>query len=163
MRALEEIGEEIATDEFAWHDELEDVHTHVEVRLREKIGAVADALHAGRSRNDQVAADLRLYVQDRTREALAAILELQTVAARTGRRNTRMPSCRATPTCSRPSRFSIAQPLLAYAAMLGRDWERFRDSLARVDRSPLGSGALAGSTFPLDRDVSGRAGGVRRR
>jgi argininosuccinate lyase len=150
LGGLEDIAREIETDAFAWHDELEDVHTHIEVRLREKVGAAADALHAGRSRNDQVAADLRLYVRDRTREALAAILDLQTSLV--GLAATYVDAVMPGYTHLQQAQpLLIAQPLLAYAAMLERDWERFRDSLGRVDRSPLGSGALAGSTFPLDR------------
>jgi argininosuccinate lyase len=149
-RALTEIGEEIAAGSFVWRDELEDVHTHVEARLREKIGSLADTLHAGRSRNDQIAADLRLYVKDRTCEVLSAILDLQqallTLAGRY--QDAVMPGYTH---LQQAQPILIAQPLLAYAAMLERDWERFRDGLARTDRSPLGSGALAGSTFPLDR------------
>lgn len=150
LRALEEIAAEIETDAFSWHDDLEDVHTHVEVRLREKVGALADSLHAGRSRNDQVAADLRLYVRDRTRDALAAILDLQASLLGLAVKYTDavMPGYTH---LQQAQPLLIAQPLLAYAAMLERDWERFKNCLARVDRSPLGSGALAGSTFPLDR------------
>jgi argininosuccinate lyase len=150
--ALEEIAGEIETDAFTWRDELEDVHTHVEVRLREKVGAIADTLHAGRSRNDQVAADLRLYVRDRTFDALSAILDLQTSLVELASKyaDAVMPGYTH---LQQAQPLLVAQPLLAYAAMLERDWERFRDSLARTDRSPLGSGALAGSTFPLDREL----------
>ncbi len=150
IQALGEIGIEVDTDAFAWHDDLEDVHTHVEVRLREKVGAVADALHAGRSRNDQVAADLRLYVRDRTHDALSSILDLQTSLVELSAKyaDAVMPGYTH---LQQAQPLLIAQPLLAYTSMLERDWERFKDSLDRVDRSPLGSGALAGSTFPLDR------------
>ena len=148
--ALAEVADEVSAGTFAWRDELEDVHTHVEARLREKLGAVADTLHAGRSRNDQIAADLRLFVKDRIVEALGAILDLQSalldLASRCG--DAIMPGY---------THLQQAQPVLiahalgAYVAMLDRDWGRFSDSLARTDLSPLGSGALAGSTFPLDR------------
>ena len=150
LAALEEISGEIASGAFAWRDDLEDVHTHVEVRLREKVGAIADSLHAGRSRNDQVAADLRLYVRDRTLEVLSAVLDLQTsLLSLAGKYvDALMPGYTH---LQQAQPLLIAQPLLAYAAMLERDWERFLNSLGRVDRSPLGSGALAGSTFPLDR------------
>jgi argininosuccinate lyase len=150
VEALQEIGEELAQGRFQWRDELEDVHTHVESRLREKLGPLADALHAGRSRNDQIAADLRLYTKDRTLRVLAAVLDLQeALLALAGRyQDAIMPGYthlqQAQPVLA-------ALPLLAHVAMLGRDWERFRDCLWRTDRSPLGSGALAGSTFPLDR------------
>ncbi|MBV9282685.1 MAG: argininosuccinate lyase, partial [Chloroflexi bacterium] len=148
--ALAEIEEEVRSGAFAWRDDLEDVHTHVEARLREKLGALGSALHAGRSRNDQIAADLRLYVKDRTLEAMEAILDLQgallTLAERY--RDAVMPGYTH---LQQAQPLLVAQPLLAYVAMLGRDWERFADGLRRTDLSPLGSGALAGSSFPLDR------------
>lgn len=151
IRALEEIAGELETDAFTWRDDLEDVHTHVEVRLRDRVGAIADTLHAGRSRNDQVAADLRLYVRDRTFDALSGILDLQSslIGLATKYVEAVMPGYTH---LQQAQPLLVAQPLLAYAAMLERDWERFRDGLARTDRSPLGSGALAGSTFPLDRE-----------
>lgn len=150
--ALVEIGEEIERGAMAWRDDLEDVHTHVESRLREKIGDPADMLHTGRSRNDQVAADVRLYVMDRTREVLAALLALQGALLTLGEQcgDAVMPGYTH---LQQAQPILIAQPLLAHVAMLGRDWERFRDALVRTDRSPLGSGALAGATFPLDRDL----------
>ncbi len=148
--ALGEIGAEIAGGQFAWRDDLEDVHTHVESHLRQKIGETADALHAGRSRNDQIAADLRLYVKDQTLAAMVALLDLQTSLALLADRYQHdiMPGYTH---LQQAQPLVIAQPLLAHAAMLGRDWERFRDSLTRTDLSPLGSAALAGATFPLDR------------
>jgi argininosuccinate lyase len=148
--ALEEIADEAAAGRFVWRDELEDVHTHIESRLREKLGEPADALHAGRSRNDQIAADLRLFVKDQTLAVLSAILDLQTALVALARRykSALMPGYTH---LQQAQPVLVAQPLLAYAFMLGRDWERFRDGLARTDRSPLGSAALAGSTFPLDR------------
>ena len=157
-QALEEIGEEIRSGSFVWRDELEDVHTHVEARLREKLGSLGDALHAGRSRNDQIATDLRLYVKDRTLEILAAILDLQESLLELAGRyaDAIMPGYTH---LQQAQAVLIAQPLLAYVAMLGRDWERFRDSLARTDRCPLGSGALAGTTFPLDRHFLARQSG----
>lgn len=150
VSALEEIGAEIVGGQFAWRDDLEDVHTHVESRLRQKIGETADALHAGRSRNDQVAADLRLYVKDQTLAVMAALLDLQTSLALVADRYQHdiMPGYTH---LQQAQPLLIAQPLLAHAAMLGRDWERFRDGMARTDLSPLGSAALAGATFPLDR------------
>jgi argininosuccinate lyase len=158
MTALAEIGEEIRAGDLTWRDELEDVHTHVEVRLREKIGELADALHAGRSRNDQIAADLRLYVMDRTREILCGILDLQEALLELAGRYRRavMPGYTH---LQQAQPLSIAQPLLAYVAMLDRDWERFEGVLPRADRSPLGSGALAGASFDLDRPFLAEAAG----
>lgn len=155
VKALDEIRGELEAGAFQWRDELEDVHTHIESRLREKVSALADALHAGRSRNDQIAADLRLYVRDRSRQVLNAILDLQTafldLAARY--RHAIMPGYTH---LQQAQPILIAQPLLAYAAMLGRDWERFHQGLERTLQSPLGSGALAGATFPLDRGLLAR-------
>lgn len=151
VRALADIAAELGSGQFAWDDGLEDVHTHIESRLRDKLGAVADALHAGRSRNDQIAADVRLYVRDRTVECLAAILDLQDVLLDVSERY----RCAVMPGYTHLQQAQpllVAQPLLAYVSMLARDWERFQDGLTRTNRSPLGAGALAGSTFPLDRD-----------
>jgi argininosuccinate lyase len=152
LQALEEIEREIARGEFVWRDELEDVHTHIEAQLREKTGEAADMLHTGRSRNDQIAADLRLYVKDCTSDILDALLDLQTSLLTLAERyrDAVMPGYTH---LQQAQPLLVAQPLLAYVAMLGRDWERFRDSLTRTDLSPLGSGALAGSTFPLDRTL----------
>jgi argininosuccinate lyase len=155
VEALQEIAAEVECGTFQWRDELEDVHTHVESRLRQKLGPLADSLHAGRSRNDQVAADLRLWLKDRTLETLAALLDLQEalLGLADRYRSAVMPGYTH---LQQAQPVLIAQPLLAYAASLGRDWERFREVLPRIDRSPLGSGALAGSTFPLDRDLLAR-------
>jgi argininosuccinate lyase len=151
VRALSEIAGEIERDEFVWRDELEDVHTHVESRLREKLGGLADVLHTGRSRNDQIATDLRLYARDRALEILSALLDLQGALHELASRyaDAVMPGYTH---LQQAQPLLIAQPLLAHAAMLGRDWLRFRDCLQRMDACPLGSGALAGATFPLDRD-----------
>lgn len=158
VRALNEIGEEIATGAFTWRDDLEDVHTHVESRLREKVGDLADRLHTGRSRNDQVAADVRLLVKDLTRQVLAEILSLQRAFLDLANRypDDLMPGYTH---LQQAQPVVIAHVLLAYVSMLGRDWERFRDVLGRTDRSPLGAGALSGAGFPLDRHVLARETG----
>lgn len=158
IAALAEIAGEIAAGQFTWRDELEDVHTHVEVRLREKVGELADRLHTGRSRNDQVAADLRLFVLDRTREVTDGLLQLQGALLDLAEiyQGALMPGYTH---LQQAQPVIIAQVLLAYVAMLGRDWERFQQLATRTDRSPLGSGALAGATFPLDRDVLARQAG----
>jgi argininosuccinate lyase len=158
VEALDEIAAEIRDGKFAWRDDLEDVHTHIEHRLREKVGGLADALHAGRSRNDQVAADLRLFVMDQSLAIQDAILDLQ--ASLTDRatryRDALMPGYTH---LQQAQPVSIALPLLAYGAMLGRDWERFHQVNFRADGSPLGSGAVAGAGFPLDRQLLAREAG----
>jgi argininosuccinate lyase len=157
-RALAEIAAEAARGDFIWRDELEDVHTHVESRLREKIGSLADALHAGRSRNDQIAADLRLYVKDQTLAVIRALTALQRALLTLADcyRTAIMPGYTH---LQQAQPILVAQPLLAYVGMLRRDAERFRDALRRTDRSPLGSGALAGATFDLDRELLARHAG----
>lgn len=152
VQALDQIGAEIERGDLVWRDDLEDVHTHVESRLRALLGPLADTLHAGRSRNDQIAADLRLYVRDRTRKVLAAILDLQSSLLRQADRY-RAAIMPGYTHLQQAQPVVIAQPLLAYVDMLGRDWERFRDAGRRANLSPLGSGALAGATFALDRDA----------
>jgi argininosuccinate lyase len=156
--ALAAIGEEVTRGDFTWRDDLEDVHTHVEARLRELTGDLADSLHAGRSRNDQIATDLRLYTRGRIDAALTAILELQASLLGLARRyaGNVMPGYTH---LQQAQPLSIAQPLLAHIAMLGRDWERLHEIRARVNLSPLGSGALAGASFPLDRDLLASACG----
>ncbi|GAC1445443.1 MAG: argininosuccinate lyase [Chloroflexota bacterium] len=155
VEALDTIGAEIEAHEFAWRDELEDVHTHIESRLRDLLGPLADTLHAGRSRNDQVAADLRLYVMDRAGEARSAITGLQSAfLALAEQYNTAIMPGYTHLQQAQP--LLIAQPLLAYIAMLDRDWNRFGNVLERASFSPLGSGALAGSAYPLDREFLAR-------
>lgn len=148
--ALTEIGAEIAAGQFTWRDDLEDVHTHLESRLREKVGDLADRLHTGRSRNDQVAADVRLLTKDLTLQVLGAILALQHSLLTLAERYPEdlMPGYTH---LQQAQPLVIAQVLLATVAMLSRDWERFSTVLARTDRSPLGAGALSGAGFPLDR------------
>jgi argininosuccinate lyase len=156
--ALDEIEAELEQGAFVWRDDLEDVHTHVEVNLRERVGGLAGALHAGRSRNDQVASDLRLYVADQTMNAMAMVLDLQAALLLVAERHTgdTMPGYSH---LQQAQPVVIAFPLLAHSSMLGRDWERLENSLSRCRLSPLGSGAVAGSTFSLDRQRLARDAG----
>ncbi|HEV3309741.1 MAG TPA: argininosuccinate lyase [Chloroflexota bacterium] len=150
VAALSDIGDEIGSGQMEWRDDLEDVHTHIEVQLREKLGDLAGKLHTGRSRNDQVAADLRLYVRDHERRLLHMLLDLEGALIELASRysDALMPGYTH---LQQAQPVLIAYPLLAHAAMLTRDWERFREAMARTTHSPLGSGALAGSSFPIDR------------
>ncbi|MEO8738288.1 MAG: argininosuccinate lyase [Casimicrobiaceae bacterium] len=152
---LEQIRGEIARGEFAWSRDLEDVHFNIEKRLIALIGDAGKRLHTGRSRNDQVATDLRLYVRSAI-DALAqgivmlrrSLLDLADMHAATV-----MPGF---------THLQVAQPvtfghhLLAYDAMLARDFERFADCRRRVNRLPLGSAALAGTSFAIDREQVAR-------
>ncbi|MCX8004894.1 MAG: argininosuccinate lyase [Burkholderiaceae bacterium] len=150
-RGLAQIRGEIERGEFRWSLALEDVHLNIERRLTELVGDAGKRLHTGRSRNDQVATDLRLYLRgeiDRVREALTG---LQTALVELAARHaaTVMPGF---------THLQVAQPvtfghhLLAYAEMFERDYERLRDARRRVNRLPLGAAALAGTSYPIDRD-----------
>ena len=151
LAGLEEVRTEIEDGSFPWREELEDIHMNIERRLHEKIGAAAGRLHTARSRNDQVATDMRLYVKDAIGEVLAEIH---------GLRRTLVARARANGSAVIPgyTHLQRAQPvyfahhMLAYFEMLGRDAERFRQARQRADVMPLGSGALAGVPYPIDRE-----------
>ncbi len=140
---------EIESGSFTWLTELEDVHMNIERRLTELVGEVGGKLHTGRSRNDQVALDFRLYVADRLAAWQAGIREVirtLTEQAHT-HRNVLLPGCTHLQ-AAQP--VSLAHHLLAYCAMLKRDAERLADCAKRTRISPLGAAALAGTTYPLD-------------
>lgn len=149
VRELETIREEIGRGDFEWKREHEDVHMNIEAALIERLGEVGAKLHTGRSRNDQVALDLRLYIKRVTEEIIAAIVELQRaiLALAKGHPNAVMPGYTH---LQRAQPVLFAHHLLAYFEMLERDKGRFADVSRRADVCPLGAGALAGSTLPLD-------------
>jgi argininosuccinate lyase len=148
---LATIRGEIERGEFAWSRDLEDVHFNVERRLTVLIGDAGKRLHTARSRNDQVATDLRLWLRESIDglSALLAGLRLALIDLAERHADTIMPGF---------THLQVAQPvtfghhLLAYEAMLGRDAERLADCRRRVNRLPLGSAALAGTSYPIDRD-----------
>jgi argininosuccinate lyase len=153
ISCLEAIRGEIERGEFPWSTALEDVHMNIEARLTERIGAAGKKLHTGRSRNDQVATDIRLYLRDAI-DAISAELErLQhgIIALAEAEAATIMPGF---------THLQVAQPvtfghhLLAWFEMLLRDRERLQDCRRRVNRMPLGAAALAGTTYPIDRDYT---------
>ena len=148
--ALRETRREFERGDFVFAAGDEDIHAAVERRLFELCGDVAGRLHTGRSRNDQVATDLRLYAKRTCRELMLAIAGLQEVLTRRAQqhRSTLMPGYTHG---QRAQVVSMAHHLLAYVEMLQRDIERLEDAHDRCDVLPLGSGALAGSTLPLDR------------
>jgi argininosuccinate lyase len=149
-RGLREIRRELDRGEFAVDPGDEDIHMAVERRLGEKIGDVAGRLHTGRSRNDQVATDLRLYGKRICRELMLAIASLQEALLRRAQqhRHDVMPGYTH---LQRAQVVSIAHHLLAYVEMLQRDVERLEDAHDRCNVLPLGSGALAGTTLPINR------------
>ncbi len=155
VQGLEQIRGEIEAGGFAWSVAREDVHMNIEARLVEICGDVGKKLHTGRSRNDQVATDLRLYLRDGIDRLAGEIRRLQQGLLALAEPNceTIMPGFTHLQ-AAQP--ITLAHHLLAWFSMLQRDRERLRDCRARVNVSPLGSAALAGTTFPIDREQTMR-------
>jgi argininosuccinate lyase len=151
IQGLEAIGKEIAAGKFHWQPALEDVHMNIEAALTRRTPAGAK-LHTGRSRNDQVALDLRLWLREETMGLSKEIRSLQRVLVGLGERNreTVIPGYTH---LQRAQPVYLAHHWLAYVEMLERDRQRLQESLARLNVCPLGSGALAGSTLPLNREL----------
>lgn len=152
-RGMAQIREEITSGAFEWQLELEDVHLNIEARLTALIGDAGKRLHTGRSRNDQVATDIRLYLRSETDEIIRRVEHLQEVLIAQAKKNADviMPGF---------THMQVAQPvtfghhMLAYVEMFERDRERLLDLRSRVNRSPLGAAALAGTTYPIDREMT---------
>jgi argininosuccinate lyase len=150
---LAQIQIEIESGDFPWSIELEDIHMNIEAALTKKIGLTGKKLHTGRSRNDQVATDIRLYVRDEIDNILLEITRLQQglLALAQSEADTIMPGF---------THLQTAQPvtfghhLLAWFEMLSRDYDRYVDTRKRVNISPLGAAALAGTTYPIDRHIT---------
>ena len=155
-RGLDAIAEEIARGAFVWDTALEDVHMNIEKRLTDRIGDAGKRLHTGRSRNDQVATDIRLYARAAIERILGEIRRLQAAIVALAEREaeTIMPGF---------THLQVAQPvtfghhLMAWYEMLARDAGRFRDCRERLNQSPLGAAALAGTTYPIDRHMTAAA------
>ncbi|MEM7424873.1 MAG: argininosuccinate lyase [Pseudomonadota bacterium] len=155
-RGLELIQSEIDRGEFNFSRALEDIHMNVEARLAEIIGAPAGRLHTGRSRNDQVATDFRLYLRDVIDTLISQIRDLQSKLVEKAESNadTIMPGF---------THMQSAQPVtfghhcLAYAEMFERDKSRFDDARKRLNECPLGCAALAGTSFPIDREMTAKS------
>ncbi|MDL2280156.1 argininosuccinate lyase, partial [Desulfovibrio sp. OttesenSCG-928-G11] len=148
-RGLEQVEKEIESGVFVWSEAQEDLHMNIETRLTEIVGEAGKKLHTGRSRNDQVALDFRLFVSDRVRAWTAALKKLTAVLVIRAEehKGVLLPGC----THMQPAQpVSLAQHLLAYAAMFKRDAARLADADRRIRISPLGAAALAGTTYPLD-------------
>jgi argininosuccinate lyase len=147
--ALDRVQEELAGGSFAFVSSDEDIHTAIERRVRELAGDVGARLHAGRSRNDQVAEDLRLYIRDRLAQVAALVLDLVETLARRAEEagDAYLPGYTH---LQRAQPVLLAHHLLAHAWAFVRDAERAMDALRRVDVSVLGAGALGGSSLPLD-------------
>ncbi len=158
-KGLAEVKGEIEAGAFAFSRALEDIHMNVESRLAEIVGPAAGRLHTARSRNDQVAVDFRLWVRDAIDALILQIAELQKALAARALDSAGMVMPGFT-------HLQSAQPvtfghhLLAYVEMLGRDAGRFRDARKRLNECPLGAAALAGTSFPIDRDMTAKALGA---
>jgi argininosuccinate lyase len=152
---LREIEEEIASGRFRFDPELEDVHMNIEAELTRRIGEAGAKLHTARSRNDQVALDLRLYLRDEigVLGELLAAFQKALVALAEKHADTLMPGYTH---LQRAQPVSVAHHLLAYVEMAARDFGRLQDCGKRLDCMPLGSGAIAGSTIVLDREAMAR-------
>lgn len=150
IRGLESVREELDREQFKFLSHDEDIHMAVERRLTELIGPLGGKLHTGRSRNDQVALDSRLYVRDRLTSMIARLEDFQRVLVQQAQANgdVAMPGYTH---LQRAQPVLFAHHLLAYVEMFERDKGRLRDARARVNVMPLGSGALAGSNYPVDR------------
>ena len=154
-RGLAQITTEIEAGQFDWQLDLEDVHLNIEARLTALIGLAGKRLHTGRSRNDQVATDIRLWLRAQIDDILVALTALRRGLIEVAEREaaTILPGF---------THLQVAQPvtfghhLLAYVNMFGRDAERFADCRKRVNRLPLGAAALAGTTYPIDREFVAR-------
>jgi argininosuccinate lyase len=155
-QGLDQVAQEIAAGSFAWSIEREDVHMNIEARLTELIGDAGKKLHTGRSRNDQVATDIRLYLRAAIDAISGELTRLQrgTIELAAANTQTIMPGF---------THLQTAQPvvfghhLLAWNEMLERDHGRFMDCRARLNQSPLGAAALAGTTYPIDREHTAAA------
>ncbi|MDP2719420.1 MAG: argininosuccinate lyase [Dehalococcoidia bacterium] len=150
IMGLVSIREEIEAGEFIFKDELEDIHMNIEARLTEKIGSVGGKLHTARSRNDQVALDMRLFLKEAINNLVAGISGLQEALLQQATVNKDIVIPGYTH-LQRAQPVLLAHHLLAYFEMLQRDKGRFRDCMRRTDVMPLGSGAVAGVSYRIDR------------
>jgi argininosuccinate lyase len=150
-RGMAQVRSEIESGEFVWKEELEDVHLNIEARLTQLVGDAGKRLHTGRSRNDQVATDVRLWLRDEIDAIATLLVDMQRALLSVASHHTEtvMPGF---------THMQVAQPvsfahhLLAYVEMFARDGERLADLRKRVNRLPLGAAALAGTSYPLDRE-----------
>ena len=160
-RGLREIENEIAAEKFVWDQSLEDVHMNIEMALTKRIGPAGAKLHTGRSRNDQVALDLRLYVREEIDQIVTRLRALQNALLLLAQKHYQvlMPGYTH---LQRAQPIYFAHYLLAQLEAFERDHERLRDTRHRADVMPLGSGALAGSTIALNREAIAKALGFQR-
>ncbi|MBM4139905.1 MAG: argininosuccinate lyase [Nitrospira sp.] len=150
IKGLEEIAKEIETGKFRFRKKLEDIHMNIEAALIEKTGDAGRKLHTARSRNDQVALDLRLYLRAEIKEVISSVKKFQKTLLNVATKHLHVVMPGYTH-LQRAQPVLLSHHLLAYVEMLRRDVERFHDGLKRTNLLPLGSCAIAGTTFPIDR------------
>ncbi|MGM9926697.1 MAG: argininosuccinate lyase [Bacillus sp. (in: firmicutes)] len=152
-KGLNLLQQKAANDELPFSVKMEDIHLNLESFLIDEVGPVGGKLHTGRSRNDQVATDMHLYLRNRLKEIIELITELQQAVLTQAQAHveTILPGYTH---LQRAQPISFAHHLMAYFWMLERDKERFTESFKRTNKSPLGAGALAGTTFPINRERS---------
>jgi argininosuccinate lyase len=150
VEGLGTVKRELDHGEFVFDDSLEDIHMHIEARLLQVVGKVAQKLHTARSRNDQIALDVRMYLRDAARRTIGLLRALRTalVDLAADHPDAIMPGYTHT---QRAQPVLLAHHLLAYYEMFTRDQARVADCLGRIDVMPLGAAALAGTTYPIDR------------
>ena len=161
IKGLRTILDDLHEDRLKLDGDLEDIHTNIEFALTELIGPVGGKLHTGRSRNDQVATDLRMYIRDAILEAVSEIDVLIKTLTDIAQNTQRiiMPGLTH---MQHAQPVTVAQHMLAHAFRLGRDADRFLDAFERVNMCPLGAGAIAGTTYPIDRKQTSDLLGFRR-
>lgn len=160
IAGLKVILDEVRKGEFALDYSLEDIHTNVEFTLTSRIGPAGGKLHTGRSRNDQVATDFRMYLRDDALKAAEAVNQLMMSLVKVAEDNgdTVMPGFTH---MQHAQPVTLAQHMLAHAFKFSRDADRFLDAFRRMDKCPLGAAALAGTTYPVDRHMTAQALGFR--
>ena len=152
---LDQIRKELDSGEFAFDQALEDIHMHIETRLAEKVGKVALKLHTARSRNDQVALDIRMFMRDVVGQHLEDLKGLRTALVELAEKHLDVILPGYTH-LQRAQPVLLAHHFMAYFEMFTRDTERFADSLKRINVLPLGAAALAGTTYPIDRSYTAK-------
>jgi len=152
IKGLQSISADLETGKVELNVQAEDIHMNIEQLLTQRIGDVGKKLHTGRSRNDQVALDTRLYMKNELKETAYLLIEVQKAIVEVAEKNVRtiMPGYTH---LQKAQPITFAHHLMAYFEMFQRDWERLYDCYKRTDVCPLGAGALAGTTFPIDRNM----------
>ncbi len=150
VAGLAKIKGDIESGHFAYSDSLEDIHMHIESALTQDIGETAKKLHTARSRNDQVALDIRMYLREVSRDVIALLKDIRTILVTLAEKHDGVVMAGYTH-LQRAQPVLLSHHLMAYYEMFKRDEERFTDGLKRINVMPLGSAALAGTTYPIDR------------